>query len=51
MKIKELRLINITVKENEKVIYQGTVEDAPEELKDKEYTKAEFDGVDLNIEI
>lgn len=51
MKIKELRLLNITIKENEKIIYQGTSEDVPQELKDTDYKKIYFEGVDVIIEI
>ena len=39
MKIKELRLLNITIKQNEQILYQGKTEDIPEDLKDKEYEK------------
>ena len=39
MKIKELRLLNITIKQNEQTLYQGKTEDVPEDLKDREYEK------------
>ena len=51
MKIKELRLLNITIKQGEDVIYKGTTEEMPNELKEKEYKKIYFEGVDVTIEI
>ena len=38
MKIKELRLLNITIKQNEQILFEGKTEDVPEDLKDKEYS-------------
>ena len=32
MKIKELRLLNITIKQNEQILYQGKTEDVPDDL-------------------
>ncbi len=51
MKIKELRLLNITIKQNEQILYQGKTEDVPEDLKDREYEKIYFEGVDVIVEI
>lgn len=51
MKIKELRLLNITVKKDDKILYQGKTEELPEELKEKEYEKIYFEGVDVILEI
>ncbi len=51
MKIKELRLLNITIKQDEKILFQGKTEDVPNELKDKEYEKIYFEGVDVIVEI
>ena len=51
MKIKELRLLNLTIKQNESIIFQGKTEDVPEDLKEKEYKKIYFEGVDVVIEI
>ena len=51
MKIKELRLLNITIKQNEQILFEGKTEDVPEDLKDKEYDKIYFEGVDVIIEI
>ena len=51
MKIKELRLLNITIKQNEQILFEGKTEDVPDELKDKEYDKIYFEGVDVIVEI
>lgn len=51
MKIKELRLLNITIKQDEKILFQGKTEDVPNELKDTEYEKIYFEGVDVIVEI
>lgn len=51
MKIKELRLLNITIKQNDEILYQGKTEEIPNELKDKEYNKIYFEGVDVIVEI
>ena len=51
MKIKELRLLNITIKQDEKILFQGKTEEATNELKDKEYEKIYFEGVDVIVEI
>ena len=51
MKIKELRLLNITIKQDEKNIYQGTTEDIPDNLKEIDYKKIYFEGVNVIIEI
>lgn len=51
MKIKELRLLNIKIKQDEKILFQGKTEDVPNELKDKEYEKIYFEGVDVIVEI
>ncbi len=51
MKIKELRLLNITIKQNDNILYQGKTEEVPNELKEKEYNKIYFEGVDVIVEI
>ncbi len=51
MKIQELRLLNITIKQNEEILYQGKAEEIPNELKEKEYNKIYFEGVDVIVEI
>lgn len=50
-KIKDMRLINITVKKDGEIIYTGKVEEAPEEIKEKSYKKIEFEGLDVILEI
>lgn len=51
LKIKELRLLNLTVKQNGNVIYQGKTEDVPDDIKELTYNKIYFEGVDVIIEI
>lgn len=51
MKIKELRLLNLKIKENENIIFQGKAEEVPNELKEREYKKIYFEGVDVIIEL
>ncbi len=41
-KIKESRLLNIEVYEEGTLIYKGTVENAPEEVKNKNYQSVEI---------
>ena len=50
MKIKELRLLNVTIKQNDKIIYQGKSEEIPENLKELTYEKIYFQGVDVVVE-
>ena len=51
MKIKELRLLNITIKKDDVIIYKGTTEEIPQELKEKEYKNIYFEGTNVIIEI
>ena len=51
MKIKELRLLNLTIKQNDQIIYQGKAEEVPNNLKEQEYKKIYFQGVDVILEI
>lgn len=51
MKIKELRLLNITIKQNNEIIYEGKTEEIPDNLKEQEYKKIYFQGIDVIIEI
>ena len=41
-KIKESRLLNIEVYEGENLLYKGKVEDAPEEIKERNYLSVEI---------
>lgn len=51
LKIKELRLLNLTIKQNGNIIYQGKTEDVPDDIKELTYTKIYFEGVDVIIEV
>ena len=51
MKIKELRLLNIIIKQSENIIYQGKTEEIPENLKEENYKKIYFEGTDVIVEI
>lgn len=41
-KIGESRLLNIEVYENSELIYKGKVEDAPEDIKNRNYVKVQI---------
>ena len=41
-KIKEARLLNIEVYEGEQLLYKGKIEDAPEEIKEKNYQSVQI---------
>lgn len=41
-RIRESRLLNIEVYENGDLIYRGKVEEAPEEIKDRNYQTVEI---------
>lgn len=41
-KIKESRLLNIEVYEEENLLYKGKVEDAPEEIRNRNYKSVEI---------
>ncbi len=51
VKIGDIRLLNITVLKDKKEIYKGKAEDAPKEIKNMQYNKIGFEGVDVIIEI
>lgn len=51
MKIKELRLLNLTIKKDNNIIFKGKAEDVPEDLKEQEYSKIYFEGVNVIIEL
>ena len=51
MKIKELRLLDILIKQGNDIIYEGKVKDLPENLKEREYENINFDGTKVIIEI
>lgn len=41
-KIRESRLLNIEVNEENNLLYKGKVEEAPEEIKEKHYLSVEI---------
>lgn len=41
-RIRESRLLNIEVYEGENILYKGKVEDAPEEIKEKNYLSVQI---------
>lgn len=41
-KIGESRLLNIEVYEKENLLYKGKIEDAPEDIKNKNYTSVKI---------
>ena len=51
LKIKELRLLNLTIKQGENIIFEGKAEDVPDNIKELEYSKIYFEGVDVVIEL
>ena len=51
MKIKELRLLNIKIIKDGNIIFEGTTEDIPSELKEIEYKNISFEGVNVLVEI
>lgn len=51
LKIKELRLLNVTIRQNGEILYQGKTEEIPSELKDRTYSNIYFEGVDVVIEL
>jgi hypothetical protein len=51
MKIKELRLLNIKIIKDENIIFEGTTEEVPSELKEMEYKTISFEGVNVVVEI
>ncbi len=51
MKIKELRLLNIKIIKDGNIVFEGTTEDIPSELKEIEYKNISFEGVNVVVEI
>ena len=51
VKIRDMRLLNVIVKKDNEIIYEGKVEDAPEEIKNLTYKKIEFDMGKVLLEI
>ena len=51
MKLKELRLLYIKILQNGEIVFEGKTEDMPENLKELEYKKIYFEGVNVVAEI
>lgn len=51
MKITDFNLLNIDVYDGEDLIYSGTSEEAPDELKNKQIKIDKMDGKKLKIRI
>ncbi|MBP3502274.1 MAG: hypothetical protein J6K42_02185 [Clostridia bacterium] len=51
IKIGDLKLLKIKVIQNGNTLYEGMVEDAPDELKETNYKTANFDSGCVIIEI
>ena len=51
IKIGDLKLLNIKILQNNNTIYEGMVEDAPDELKETNYKTASFNSGCVIIEI
>ena len=51
MKIKELRLLNIKIIKDGDIVFEGTTEEVPNNLKETEYKNIFFEGVNVVIEI
>ncbi len=51
MKIKELRLLNIKIIKDGSVVFEGTTEEVPNEIKELEYRNITFEGVNVVVEI
>lgn len=51
MKIKELRLLNIKIIKDGSIVFEGTTEEVPNNLKETEYKNISFEGVNVVVEI
>ena len=51
MKIKELRLLNIKIIKDGNIVFEGTTEEIPNNLKETEYKNIFFEGVNVVVEI
>lgn len=51
IKIGDLKLLNIEVRKDGELLYQGKVEEVPQELKEINYKSANFDNGYVKIEI
>ena len=51
MKIKELRLLNIKIIKDGNILFEGTTDEVPNEIKELEYNNITFEGVNVIVEI
>lgn len=51
VKIRDMRLLNVIIKKDNEIIYEGKVEEAPEEIKNSTYKKIEFNTGKVILEI
>ena len=51
MQIKELRLLNSKIFKEGNLIYEGKIDEAPEQIKLQDYTSISFEGTDVIIKI
>ena len=51
MKIKELILLNIKIIKDGSVVFEGTTEEVPNNIKELEYRNITFEGVNVVVEI
>jgi len=51
LKIGDLKLLKIKVTENGEALYEGMVEEAPDEIKEKNYKSATFDSEYVLLEL
>lgn len=51
MKIKELRLLNIKIIKDGTLVFEGTTEEVPSNLKELEYKNITFEGINVAVEI
>ncbi|MBQ3409720.1 MAG: hypothetical protein IJH12_11070 [Clostridia bacterium] len=51
LRIGDLKLLKIKVKKDDNVIYEGMVEDAPDEIKNTNYIATKFESEYIIIDI
>lgn len=51
LKIGDLKLVQIKVMQEGKLLYEGMVEDAPDEIKEKNYKSATFESQFIILDI
>lgn len=51
MLVKDIKLMNVKIIKNGEIVYEGMVEDAPEELRKVQYKTANFESNHIVLEI